>query len=170
MPTSPTPTDSHSFNFSTFLHDLLHGFGSLMSSSPVTAGLAGAGIALALLGFIRSVIHSGHQRDPIRRFTRSDKAIILTRAGNRCEYHGPFGRCGQTERLEADHVHPWSRGGQTALSNGQALCSRHNRDKRAAIPYGWQLRRMERRRAAYFPADHSGAVIRHARANPRRGR
>ena len=94
------------------------------------------------------------------------EAVILTRAGHRCEHHHLLlGRCRTTDQLEADHIHPWSRGGQTALANGQALCKQHNRAKRATVPYGWQLRALERRRTTYFPEGLSGAVTRHT---PRR--
>jgi 5-methylcytosine-specific restriction endonuclease McrA len=92
----------------------------------------------------------------------------LAHAGHRCEHHAPLlGRCRQTERLEADHIHPWSRGGQTAVANGQALCRRHNREKRAAVPFGRQLRSLEKRRAEYYPPGVSGAVTRHAPPPPR---
>ena len=125
------------------------------------------GAVLALLvvgsvvGFARSVIHSG-PKDPVRRFCRADKAIILSRAGGRCEYHGwLFGRCRVTEGLEADHVHPHSRGGWTHISNGQALCKRHNQQKRANVPFDVQLRRLEKRRLGYFPEGVAGSVARH---------
>jgi 5-methylcytosine-specific restriction endonuclease McrA len=100
----------------------------------------------------------------VRRFSRADKSAILTRAGGRCEHHGwLFGRCRETIGLEADHVHPWSRGGPTAIANGQALCRRHNRLKRATVPFAWQLRALEKRRAAYFPPGVSVAITRRAR-------
>lgn len=31
--------------------------------------------------------------------------------------------------LEADHIHPWSKGGTTATTNGQILCAAHNKAK-----------------------------------------
>lgn len=33
------------------------------------------------------------------------------------------------EKMEADHITPWSDGGKTTLENGQMLCKKHNRDK-----------------------------------------
>jgi hypothetical protein len=55
---------------------------------------------------------------------------------------------------------PHSRGGTTTVGNGQALCSRHNRAKAAHIPFEWQVRRMVKRRAGYFPIGESVAVVR----------
>lgn len=152
-------------------HSLWHGFASAVSSSPWLGVLLALGLLGAVVQFVRSVIHSG-PRDPVRRFTRGDKAVIVRRAGGQCEHHGwSFGRCRATDNLEADHVHPHSRGGWTNISNGQALCKRHNRLKRASVPYWWQLRGLAKRRVRYFPAGESGAVIRRAmgsRATSRR--
>lgn len=97
---------------------------------------------------------SGGHRIPVRRETRVDgsegrkRAVIISRAGGRCEFHGLIGgRCRQTESLHADHVHPRSRGGSSSVSNAQALCSRHNKQKAARIPYQWELRRLEKPQA-----------------------
>ena len=152
---------------SLIVHSLWHGIWIAATSSPLTALVAILATLGALTGFVRAVIHSGHDRDPVRRFSRSEKAAILTRAGHRCEHHHLLlGRCRTTDQLEADHIHPWSRGGQTALANGQALCKQHNRAKRATVPYGWQLRALERRRTTYFPEGLSGAVTMHMPRRP----
>jgi 5-methylcytosine-specific restriction endonuclease McrA len=137
------------------------GVWSMVTHSP-WIGVVLALVAVTSLGrFGRSVIHSG-PKDPVRRFSRADKAVILFRAGGRCEYHGSlFGRCRVTEGLEADHVHPHSRGGWTRISNGQALCKRHNRQKRATVPFDIQLRSLEKRRLGYFPEGTSGSIMRH---------
>jgi HNH endonuclease len=101
--------------------------------------------------------------DPVRRFSGVDRAAIFSRAGARCERHSLlFGRCQETEKLHADHVHPHSKGGSTTVANGQVLCSRHNKQKAARIPFNWELRRLEKQRASYFPAGDSGAVVRRA--------
>lgn len=125
-------------------------------------------VLISVTEFVRSVIHSG-PRDPARRFSHRDRAEVLARAGGRCEHHGWFGRCRETDRLECDHVHPHSRGGWTNIANGQALCGFHNRDKRARVPYGWQLRRLEKQREAYYPISASRSVVRHARDARRLG-
>ena len=93
-------------------------------------------VAHACLRVIREAIHGGNRRDPVRTFSRADKSVLLARAGGRCEHHSLLsGRCDQTVRLEADHVHPHSRGGWTSLANGQALCRRHNKAKAARVPW-----------------------------------
>ena len=135
---------------------------SAISSSPWLGVLLVALVVGSFVRFVRDIVHSG-PKDPVRLFSRQDKAAILARAGGRCEFHGwLFGRCDATDRLEADHVHPHSRGGWTNVANGQALCRRHNMMKRASMPYGWQLRALEKRRRSYFPEGESGAVVRRA--------
>ena len=147
----------------TFLRPFLHGMWMGITSSPWVAAAFALFVLLAAVGLIHAVAHPRGRRDPIRRFSRADKAILLARAGQQCERHGwLFGRCKQRERLEADHIHPHSRGGQTALANGQVLCRRHNSDKRANIPFNWQLRRIEKRRASYYPPDAPRSVSRYA--------
>jgi HNH endonuclease len=134
-----------------------------ITSSPwVAAGFALFVVSVAV-GLIHAVAHPRGRRDPIRRFSRTDKAILLARAGQQCERHGLLlGRRKQRERLEADHIHPHSRGGQTALANGQVLCRRHNLDKRASVPFNWQLRHIEKRRATSYPSDAPRTVSRYA--------
>lgn len=97
-------------------------------------------------------------RDPVRRFPSQARRVITDRAGNRCEHHFLWMlRCPTTTNLEADHVHPHSRGGSTTVGNGQALCRSHNRSKGARVPFTWELRLLERRRGRYAPA---GADVR----------
>lgn len=154
-PTLPGPGD--------LVGPIWDGFWSTALSSPwIAAGLALFVVVWAVRIF-QAIAYPSSDRDPVRLFTRSDRAALTARAGGRCEHHRLlFGRCRQTERLEADHIHPHSRGGQTALPNGQMLCRTHNRMKRATIPFFWQLRRIERRRAAYFPPGAPAAVVRRA--------
>ena len=118
-------------------------------------------VAPVLIRVTRRVIYSGRPRDPQQRFHPADRALIVSRAGNRCEHHSMTGtRCEQTRGVQADHVHPHSRGGWTSVHNGQALCARHSVMRSAAVPWGWQLRRLAKRRAAYFPTNERTAVIR----------
>lgn len=89
------------------------------------------------------------RRDPQRLFSWEQKKQLLETAGHRCE-HKPllWRRCAETERLQADHVVPWSRGGPTEVFNGQILCRHHNRGKSNIVPgplYAWRLRRMRRK-------------------------
>ena len=82
----------------------------------------------------------------------------MERAARRCESAAfmAWGRCG-SPATEVDHVFPWSRGGPTVESNGQALCRGHNRSKGAMRPPWWYVLGLERRRRSYFPA---GADVR----------
>lgn len=70
-------------------------------------------------------------KDPRRLFTRRQKAVLFLAAEGQCS------ECG-TELApgwHSDHVSPHSRGGATALPNGQALCPRCNREKGAELIY-----------------------------------
>jgi 5-methylcytosine-specific restriction endonuclease McrA len=61
-----------------------------------------------------------------RQFSPMQKLIILQRAGYRCELcEVPL----RADNFHADHKVPFSRGGKTALYNGQALCSTCNLKK-----------------------------------------
>jgi hypothetical protein len=165
---SPTPPGS-GLIVHDILHSAAHGFWLAATSSPWLDALFALILITGLVRFVRAMIHGGHGRDPVRRFTTADKTLLLARAGHRCEHHGLLtGRCRQTERLQADHVHPHSRGGATALANGQALCPHHNQTKSATVPWDWQLNRLARRRAGYYPAGSTGTVMRHHPRRPRR--
>ena len=133
-----------------------------LASTPWLLGLV-ATIALArMVRFVRAVIHGRHRPDQQRRFSGRQRVEIFARAGHRCEqYSWLFGRCGATEDLQADHLHPHSRGGSTTVENGQALCRRHNKRKAARVPWSWEPNRLARRRVAYFPLGASGTVVRH---------
>jgi 5-methylcytosine-specific restriction endonuclease McrA len=63
-------------------------------------------------------VKQDHERD--REFTLSEKEQIKQRDGYRCLC------CGNTKRLEADHIVSWYEGGFTEFSNGQTLCSKCN--------------------------------------------
>jgi HNH endonuclease len=159
LSTFPSPTPSTPVT--TVLDSKLHALWLAATSSPWAAAGLMFVLLLTMVRVVHALAHPRHNHDPVRRFSRTDKAIILSRAGGRCEHHGWItGRCRRTERLEADHVHPHSRGGQTAVVNGQALCRRHNQAKRATIPFNWQLRSLERHRAGYFPAGVPRTLIR----------
>lgn len=157
----PDPSPSSSAEPATqIFRSVWHGLLSTAESSPWVIALLAVLVAVSTTRFVRDLIHTG-PRDPVRCFPRADKAIILARARGRCEHHSVlFGRCGATQRLEADHIHPHSKGGWTNVANGQALCHSHNRAKRAAIPWNRQLRALERRRQTYFPAGYEWTVVR----------
>ena len=51
------------------------------------------------------------------------KVQVLLRDGNKCRL------CGITviaDNIHIDHIHPWSKGGETVLENLQVLCKNHN--------------------------------------------
>lgn len=162
---SPAPSETNPMQIA--LHGVETAFGGLSSEHPLLL----VALALIVVGIItrraRVLIHSG-PRDRQRRFTRADKSALLALAGNRCEHHGLLtGRCRLTKDLEADHVHPWSRGGWTHMRNGQILCRAHNRTKRAAIPWNRTLRKLAERRATYYPTGAERTIVRRP---PRRSR
>ncbi|GAA3608144.1 HNH endonuclease [Agrococcus terreus] len=93
------------------------------------------------------------KRDPWRGFKYAPRAAVLHRAGGRCEGSAflAWGRCDEPA-TDVDYVYPWSKGGPTVTSNGQALCRGHNRNKSAWTPPWWYVVTLERRRRSYFPA------------------
>ena len=52
------------------------------------------------------------------------RAIVLMRDGARCQLCGAEARDGA--KLHIDHIRPWSKGGETALSNLRVLCAQCN--------------------------------------------
>ena len=91
------------------------------------------------------------RRDPWRSFKFEARRHVMDRASGRCE--APvllaWGRC-RNNATEADHIYPWSKGGATVVSNGQALCTHHNKSKGARTPPWWYVLGLERRRRTYF--------------------
>jgi hypothetical protein len=61
-----------------------------------------------------------------RRFSRKERLALATIAGFVCEICGTY-----LHKYEADHKHPFSKGGETHVRNGQALCQPCNRKKGA---------------------------------------
>lgn len=161
-PSSPAP-HAPGLDARALLGDIVHGFSAAIAQLPWWIdALFAVAVLTAVVRFVRGIIHGGHPKDAVRRFNHADRHVIFVRAGNRCEHYIPLlGRCRTTTDLEADHVHPHSRGGWTSISNGQALCRRHNREKSARVPWNWQLNNLAKRRASYFVAGHDPVVVRH---------
>jgi hypothetical protein len=146
------------------IHEFAAGIWAGLTASPIVLPVVAVLVISALVRGVRRIRWASIGRDPVRRFSRADKAVLLARAGGRCERRGWLsGRCRRTDGLEADHVHPHSRGGRTVLSNGQVLCARHNRLKSARVPFAWELRQLAKRRLRYYPPGVSGMVSRPAR-------
>jgi 5-methylcytosine-specific restriction endonuclease McrA len=55
------------------------------------------------------------------------RELILERDGNACK------QCGATERLQIDHIYPWSLGGLDEPDNLQVLCATCNQQKAAKV-------------------------------------
>lgn len=93
------------------------------------------------------------RRDPWRGFKYDARRVVLTRASGQCEAAAfiAWGRCRQAAD-QVDHIYPWSKGGGTVVSNGQALCAHHNRSKATRTPAWWYVLSLERRRRSYFPS------------------
>lgn len=137
---------------------------SVISSSPWVLVLFSIGslvIHTRLYLRVRWAQVSLRGRDPQRRFTGSARQAVMSRAGYRCEHQYFYRwRCAETTQLEADHIHPHSRGGSTSVANGQVLCKRHNRLKGARIPFTWETLRLESLRHRYFGPGYDPTVIR----------
>lgn len=90
---------------------------------------------LARASFRRLVIGSGGEPldlgRRVRAFPPRLKQALLVTARGRCQHRGCDAPIGW---LQADHVRPFSRGGPTALWNGQILCDVHNKLKRDQEP------------------------------------
>jgi hypothetical protein len=68
--------------------------------------------------------------DPKREFDRFEKVAIFRKSNGICQ------SCGKEvswEEYEADHIFPYSRGGETKIENGQVLCKSCNASKGARI-------------------------------------
>jgi hypothetical protein len=173
MTTTPTVTPSPAEGpLPTILHGVLHGVWLGVSGSPVTLAATGFLVLVFVVKAVRAFALGPVRRDRVRSFSRADKAVLLSRAGGRREHHGWLtGRCPVKENLHADHIHPYSRGGQTQLANGAALCSRHNKAKGARVPWNWQLRQLEKRRRGYYPPGTTSSIVRRSEGpSSRRGR
>jgi hypothetical protein len=87
-------------------------------------------LAAMLVGYVRRVVYdaAGTVIDVARRnriFTGNARDAV-TLLVDRCTWPGCNIRINQ---CQADHTKPWSHGGLTAPSNGNALCPHHNRHK-----------------------------------------
>jgi len=60
-----------------------------------------------------------------RRFNKQQRKVLLMISGGFCS------NCSKTlsNSFHADHIYPFSKGGQTIIENGQALCSACNLKK-----------------------------------------
>lgn len=133
------------------------------------------GAILLLVALVRFPLLTRHpvwpRRDPWRTFRFEPRAAVMERADRRCEaaQYIVAGRC-WARATEVDHIIPWSRGGPTVESNGQALCRPHNRSKGRKVPAWWYVLLLERRRRTYFPAGVDVRVLARMSAEDRAAR
>jgi hypothetical protein len=109
-------------------------------------------LATAAAGILVLATVTGRQRrwrNPVRFYSWPDKQLLIRQANGRCEHKSPLWRRCSSRGTEADHIVPWSRGGQTALWNGQLLCHRHNKQKSNRVPSALYRWRLQRRRTKY---------------------
>jgi 5-methylcytosine-specific restriction endonuclease McrA len=67
-------------------------------------------------------------------FTEQEWQLLLS------EYSGMCAACGSTERIEADHIVPLSKGGINTRDNMQPLCKLCNTSKQAkTVDYRWNV-------------------------------
>lgn len=66
-----------------------------------------------------------------RRFTSRERQALFLAANGRCDRCG----CELLPGWHADHAYPWSRGGETDVINGRALCPPCNREKGANVEH-----------------------------------
>lgn len=81
-----------------------------------------------------------------RRFSNRERFALFLASDGRCSKCGkPMGRS-----FHADHVVPFSKGGLTDVTNGQALCATCNLKKGATMINSFQLRDWQRRSIAKY--------------------
>lgn len=86
----------------------------------------------AHLTFIDEFIRNGIKLDGKRFFNNDDKSVLYAKKPF-CQHKDENGNYDCTEnkydKLEVDHIIPWSKGGRTNLENAQLLCKLHNSSK-----------------------------------------
>jgi len=108
--------------------------------------VGGSVVAVAALASSRQRNARTKWRDPRRNFTQAERQEIFARAGWRCEHVGWLFRCRRPAQ-HADHLWPWVAGGPTSVTNGQALCARHNLSKGSKLPGRLYMARLQRTRS-----------------------
>jgi hypothetical protein len=85
--------------------------------------------------FIEAYLNEGLWLDPRRFFDDSEKQLVADRDGRRCAHkdEATGSQCSETSynKLQVDHIKPWSKGGRTDVTNAQLLCAQHNGGKGA---------------------------------------
>lgn len=83
-------------------------------------------------GIYEYILTGNEKALSLRAFDGRERRIVYERQGGHCPYCDQEtdgenrGKVYHIEEMEADHITPWSKGGQTTLDNCQMLCQRHN--------------------------------------------
>ena len=83
-------------------------------------------------GIYEYILTGNEKALSLRAFDSRERRIAYERQGGHCPYCDQEtdgenrGKVYRIEEMEADHITPWSKGGQTTLDNCQMLCQRHN--------------------------------------------
>lgn len=77
-------------------------------------------------GIYSYIITDNEKSLNIRTFTESQRIKLYEQQNGICPICGEHF---EIEQMDADHITPWSKGGQTSLENGQMLCKHCNRTK-----------------------------------------
>lgn len=83
-------------------------------------------------GIYEYILTGNEKALSLRAFDSRERRIAYERQNGHCPYCDQEtdgenrGKVYRIEEMEADHITPWSKGGQTTLDNCQMLCQRHN--------------------------------------------
>lgn len=103
------------------------GIGNIAVGTPrfeVSLGLMGIGFFFMVAGAVRWLSKAETLKKPVRKSIESRvKMEVWRRDQGRCT------ECGTKERLEYDHIIPFSKGGSNTARNIQLLCEACNRKK-----------------------------------------
>lgn len=106
---------------------LVMGIGNIAVGTPrfeVSLGLMGIGFFFMVAGAVRWLSKAETLKKPVRKSIESRvKMEVWRRDQGRCT------ECGTKERLEYDHIIPFSKGGSNTARNIQLLCEACNRKK-----------------------------------------
>lgn len=84
---------------------------------------------MILIKFLLQANPSIKAKDKRRIFTPEQRSVIFMKSGRVCAECGK--KLASIEEFDADHIIPWSKGGETSVANGRALCQTCNRSKGA---------------------------------------
>ena len=166
-PASPSPFVSRSLSASSSPTPALSASPSLSASSSPTPALSAS--PSALVSSSESVSSSRSLSRSKGGVSRAARREVVQRDEGRCAFLSSSGeRCGSTDFLEIDHLHPRALGGGNGSANLRLLCRAHNRHAAeqvfgaATVARKIEARRLEARRRRASSANEreaSGAPV-----------